>query len=357
MNARKTIDSLQAGRAAAAILVVLYHTNLILSAQKYFSVEPFGKLPRSFGNAGVSFFFVLSGFIIVHAHRYDIGTPSRLASYVRNRVTRIFPPYWAATALVYPAQVVFHASGGVLFWVSTITLLPIYANQAVLPVAWTLFYEILFYLLFMVVVADRLVGFVFIGLWASLCVAALIGVVFPSALGFVSSPLNLLFLFGGASSRIYGSGWSRYPLVLSGLGFAVFSGTAISYSYFDPHFVELEFLLFGIGSALIIMGLSIAERHGWVAIPRSLSFLGAASYSIYLVHYPALSFMAKVALKYQAARQIPSMLLFLMFSVAATLIGIAFYRIVERPLLSAVRGKLGRRKYAFDKPLVPMQDG
>ncbi len=52
-----------------------------------------------FGHAGVDFFFVLSGFIIMHAHTADIGKPERLYRYLWRRATRIYPIYWIVTLI------------------------------------------------------------------------------------------------------------------------------------------------------------------------------------------------------------------------------------------------------------------
>ena len=79
---------IQLGRAVAAILVVLYHGGRVLpqyvgpiDAAKYFT----------FGNAGVDFFFALSGFIIFYVHQQDINSPARLGHYLFRRTTRVYP--------------------------------------------------------------------------------------------------------------------------------------------------------------------------------------------------------------------------------------------------------------------------
>jgi exopolysaccharide production protein ExoZ len=87
------LNSLQACRAAAAILVVFYHTSHgIFRLEKYFGHKPFGPV-FDFGFAGVDFFFVLSGFIMIHVHAGDIGQPRMLAAYLWKRFSRIYPAY------------------------------------------------------------------------------------------------------------------------------------------------------------------------------------------------------------------------------------------------------------------------
>ena len=62
----KQLVSLQLGRAFAALAVLLYHTNATLALPKYLGRD---MLPALWGaDAGVHYFFVLSGFVIWLAH-------------------------------------------------------------------------------------------------------------------------------------------------------------------------------------------------------------------------------------------------------------------------------------------------
>ena len=45
----------------------------------------------AFGNAGVDFFFVLSGFIIYYVHHSDINQPNRVGRYLFRRFTLHLP--------------------------------------------------------------------------------------------------------------------------------------------------------------------------------------------------------------------------------------------------------------------------
>src|SRR5262245_28861117 len=96
-----TVQSLQCARAVAAIMVVLIHVGGALAMPKYLGVQPFGPI-FEFGFVAVDFFFVLSGFIIVHAHRRDISQPREFWPYLWKRLTRIYLPYWAVLVLILP---------------------------------------------------------------------------------------------------------------------------------------------------------------------------------------------------------------------------------------------------------------
>jgi peptidoglycan/LPS O-acetylase OafA/YrhL len=76
---------LQIGRGFAALFVVLFHlNNSVWGIGKYFR-DPFSQA-LGFGNAGVQFFFVLSGFIIYLVHADDIGVPEQFRRLVFKKV-------------------------------------------------------------------------------------------------------------------------------------------------------------------------------------------------------------------------------------------------------------------------------
>lgn len=263
---RQTIESLQAGRGLAALAVVVHHSGL--------AAHDFGGFDApllSYGYLGVDFFFVLSGFIILHS---TVGRGKSAMDYAASRLRRIYPPYWpvgVGIALLYVWLPGLSAGGGRAWsWLPTLTLLPVSGDTA-LVVAWTLKHEILFYALFGVAYFS---GF----LWPALIAwAAAIGV--GVILGANAVPLrtiNFEFLFGILACVATRHG-RRSPLLLAGSVLAFSLWVALGAQR------ELSFLV-GLAFALAIPPIVGAEWRGRLAVPAPLVFLGAASYSIYLVH-------------------------------------------------------------------------
>ena len=134
------LSSLQGGRGIAAVLVVLFHATVMFAAPNYWNTVILGDTFR-FGFAGVEFFFVLSGFIMMHTHRRDIGRSERLRAYLEKRAARIYPIYWIVSLAVL-------AMAGTAYpvrWADILnTPFLIGPNSvALLGVAWTLFHEVL----------------------------------------------------------------------------------------------------------------------------------------------------------------------------------------------------------------------
>jgi exopolysaccharide production protein ExoZ len=196
------LSGVQGARGVAALMVVLYHATRGLSLPQYLGHIPFGN-SFGFGHAGVDFFFVLSGFIIMHAHTADIGRPERLYRYMWRRVTRIYPIYWVVT-LIQAIRAFFSADSAIRLApshiVHSLLLLP-ETTEPLVGVGWTLRSEMVFYLVFALAILDR-------RLCKSLVVIALIlvaiGLIASRAdpwAGLLVSGFNIQFLMGIAAAR------------------------------------------------------------------------------------------------------------------------------------------------------------
>jgi len=150
MNIKKAsskIDSLQAIRAFAAIAVMLFHgTQIINERIDYLFLDNIFIA----GFSGVDVFFVLSGFIIL----YTSGSgKNNITTFLKKRFIRIYPIYWIVTALLMAAFFVSPSAeqsykGDLITILGSFALFP--QSKYIVGVAWTLTYEVIFYLVFAV---------------------------------------------------------------------------------------------------------------------------------------------------------------------------------------------------------------
>lgn len=335
MNNNK-LASIEFSRGIAALLVVLYHATGLISAKLH--IIPLHGF-FMFGASGVDFFFVLSGFIIFHVHRYDIGHPDKIAPYIRKRLIRVFPVYWVVLAVIIPIYFIVPSFGapydrGLRVILSSIFLIPLPSHRPVLAVAWTLCYEFFFYAIFVLLLFKRKSGYIFLGVWLSaIVVNVLLGERVSYPLSFVCNAYNLEFMMGLTIAIAINRVRDNWIILLVGiLGFFI-TGMMQTHGVLESN-ISLR-IMYGTASAMIILGAVPLELQGAIKLPRWAILLGASSYSIYLVHYPFLSALAKVTAHFRLS---PDLLLLLLASLSVVC-GVSFHVWVERPLLMLLRGR------------------
>lgn len=344
----KKLLGVEASRGFAALLVVTVHASKLLAAPGYRGALPFGGLFR-FGHAGVDFFFVLSGFIITYVHGVDAGRPGRFETYARKRLIRIYPTYWVALAIMIGLMVVSptpdRAERQLGNLLSSILLVP-WPTGPLLGVAWSLKHEMLFYVLFGVLVLHRRAGQFVLAGWGALTVANVAGIwasgtpLFHGLWGsLVFRIFNAEFFFGIAVAALVRRGWIPGPWTAAAIGLALFLGSGLYESFGPPRPIEWppRHLAYAAGAALMLYGLAGAELAGRLRPPRPLVTLGAASYSLYLIHVIVLMFVRQAALELRPHLALPAEAWFLIGVCSAVGAGLLFWRHIEQPVLARLQ--------------------
>jgi len=331
-------------RGLAAVAVVFYHTYIILRQPEYGGNEIFASFAKH-GLLGVNFFFILSGFIILLAHRKDVGQPEKAPRYLYRRAVRLYPAYWVFLTAYIAASGI--GLGYPDFAWEGLNLASAYflielTNPVSLPlkVAWTLFYEIKFYLIFVLLIFSRRLGIAVFALWmAAVVVAFFLGI--KDNFGLLS-PWNIYFVFGMAVYLLLDRLETRWgtPIFLAGVVMVALYAMNFNLSMGELK-SEFEYVLFWLAPAfaLLILGMVLIERHWGLRMPKSLMFLGDASYSIYLVHSAAISVLALLATNLGIVAMLNPYVLFFGLFVSASVVGIVAYLVVERPLLELLRNR------------------
>lgn len=338
-TAKHKLQGIEAARGVAASLVVVYHAARHLDLNGMGLPWAFGI--EKFGHAGVDFFFVLSGFIILFAHWGDIGSPASLPRYAERRCTRIFPLYWPVLAAYAVLAVLgsraWSPSIGEVF--ANFLLLPS-SSEPVVGVAWTLQHEMLFYALFVGLLVSRALGLVLIGAWVVWIVAISAGQLAAPELRtwqVCASVYNLQFVMGMAAAWI-SQRWraprSGAMAIAGALAFFVV-GVAESRGWIDGYADPARFL-YGVAAWLFVVGIVERERESELRVPRWLAVLGKASYSIYLVHLLVLGLAYKLFVRLGFSQLDVHLQHFLLVAVGIAG-GVAVSKWVEYPAMGLAR--------------------
>jgi peptidoglycan/LPS O-acetylase OafA/YrhL len=343
--------SIQGCRALAALLVVLHHLGRAMASDKYFG-ERLIAVPFVAGDAGVEFFFVLSGFIITWAHFGDFGRPARVSGYLRKRFARIYPVYW----IVFAALHLFAQASPTLratvphdypTLLASLALAPQdpaavgWNGSPVVAVAWSLQYEVCFYALIALFIVSRTLG-----LLASIPLMANFGACHVSACSFPRSFFanNLILLFGLGVAVAYCVKRSirmRRPLIVAAMaatGFASYGALEATVGT-DALGIDRR-IVYGLLSGLVIFGLAQSESSGELRLRnRSMSLLGDSSYALYLLHYPMISALCKLMILIGLAGGFGAAVAYPVILCACIAVSVGFHRWVEKPLLRALYGR------------------
>lgn len=323
----RTLRNLQGLRALAALGVVVFH----------FGLMPGTALPFQVGAAGVDIFFVLSGFIIAHS------STRSARNFLAHRFIRVIPAFWIATVVAALFTLQNMDLVPAIDWlVQSLFYLPHPSGRPPLIfVAWTLVYELAFYLLYWLALrfGTRHAPLVSIALLLILAIVPLPGLRGPW-------PLLLEFVMGIAAYLAierYGwlrpvPGWAGLLLAAAGLALLMTFPTVTRYNP-DDYQAFGRVLAWGVPAAFIVLGLVVAEHGGFALRNKTILLLGAASYAIYLLHPIAIGQMLQIP---PNAPPLSWALCLLAVAVTAT-IAVAFNMIIEVPLLRRLRRLLRDR--------------
>jgi exopolysaccharide production protein ExoZ len=319
---------IQCLRFVAALMVVVRHATYYTSERLSSEMAVWTN-----GGAGVDVFFIISGFVMmITAGKFERRSGG-WADFALRRLVRVVPLYWLATTvklatmLLMPA-VVLHATLDWGYVAKSYLFVPAYADDGTIAplmgVGWTLLFEMFFYAVFTLALALRVNLLAFCGGVLLLCAAGSLVKPdpFPAYMMYLD-PLVLEFLIGMAFAR-WATG-ARLNLVTC-IGLCAV-GFAIIFAFPDASFDNAG-LLRAIGPALVVLGVISIERHVR-SFPRPLVFLGAASYSLYMMH-PLIAPLGPALLRRAGlVWPIPSVLLSIALALLTALI---IFMLFEQPV-------------------------
>jgi exopolysaccharide production protein ExoZ len=332
--------TIQALRAVAALLVVLYHA-FEMWGQRIDPAAP--GVNWTNGAAGVDIFFVISGFVMVISSRRLMDKSGAWLTFLWHRVVRIVPLYWLLTTakilsvLLLPALVL-RTSLDFNFVAASYLFLPVVDSaghfRPVLPVGWTLTYEFLFYLLFAVALALRADAVrVLVPSLGLIAAAALLRTGSWPAWTILFNTIVLEFVFGVALAQWVLRGFRLPPAIAAVLvvgGFAVILAAPMG-----PE--QLRVLTWGVPAFAIVAGAVALEPLVAGALPSWLLALGDGSYSIYLGHGFVLPTLMLLIGRFVSSNLWAEGFTIMLCLVVSSIAGWILFIAVENPMLLLLR--------------------
>lgn len=340
--ATTTVRAMEGMRGFAVFLVFLVHYTTLSAPwiTPDTALWHFAGAVRVIGNSGVDIFFFLSGYLIYGSL---MGRQQAFLPFMRRRISRIYPTFcvvfaaYLALSYLYPAESRIPTSrieAGAYILQNFLLLPGLIPVRPIITVAWSLSYEMFFYLslplvLFVFRVRERSTRW---RVWFFVGVAAAITVF---SLAFGGHVRFIMFIAG----ILLHEALKRRPLALPRDWFAAVALTVGLLATIMPIFGTGSFALklIVLAAALFLTcyccftGPNEAVARGFSWTP--LRWLGNISYSYYLVH--GLALKAVFTMLHSALPPVAHEALFILLLpavFAATLVpSIALFILVERP--------------------------
>lgn len=286
---------LHALRGLAALSVVFYHSKLMPPGIETDYLGVVGQL-----GAGVTLFFLLSGFSLALSNSRRTGHPDWMSGYMIRRLARILPVWYLFVAI----HVVYHYfEFGKVYTLSEILLhvVPVFglvpgAHESLVWAGWTIGVEVLFYLVFPLFLA-MLGGS--LRAWAvATLLATVVAVAFarsapaglPPSYAYMSI-VHQLFVFLLGATLFFtaehcigtrGRRTARAVALVLGAGFTLWWTLAVlGLPWAQIGAVTLPVKAAALGC--LVFAAYVTARRG-TGPGRVLGFLGDHSYTIYLAH-------------------------------------------------------------------------
>lgn len=337
-----TLVNLQICRFLAAISVVMVHVQLE-AIKSHIGTPSNIAASQSFPwGFGVDIFFIISGFMMIHASRRYSGGVVDAVDFFKRRLFRVTPLYWIFTALTVALLMVkasTRADLALYHVVSSLFYIPLISPAGrinpVLSIGWTINYEMFFYVVFsLTLLLPTRYGRP--ALFAALLALMALGFAIGDGVGpvyFWTRPILLEFVFGCVTALAFHKGLSLHPVVAL---LCVVIGAAllfVSSAYGIAEGQAYRWWSLGIPAALIVVGITFTKQLSDAGIAKRFHQLGDASFSLYLAH----PFVVLACSMAWTKAGLHSFWAFAALSlIASTAASIVVWRVIEMPIRRAL---------------------
>lgn len=325
MSTRRDLHGLTIFRFFTAFYVFLFHCNLRYQADVYKWLQS----AISNGAIGMSFFFVLSGFVLAWASRNGIKE-----NYYRSRFARIFPAYLVMGLITAPFLLEYkitHSISYVLLFATTSqSWFPDSFNQWHFSGSWSISTEMFFYLTFpllLPLINKRPVIALSIAIFASSIIIPTSIMLTGSAMFpyYYVSPIHRLpeFVAGVAAGCIFIQGFrfTRFntSIFILAILLLLFVSSHNNIGWMKRNYITVP------ATCLIVYYLAAATIKE-NKITKPLIYLGKISYSFYLMQIPIMMYISK---HHEMLSALPVWFIWTILAVINLIMASACYHFIE----------------------------
>jgi len=310
------------------------------------------------GIAALDFFFVLSGFIIAYTSISFFGQKNGAILFLKKRFIRIYPIYWVYLLVAVIFGFIQYRDPHIFdHFLNIVLLLP--GHHFLIYTSWTLPFELVFYLLFCLLIFSRWSLFVIIPFAIISITNAVLqnfgtyGIFNDHALNDLFTCFNVEFLLGYLAYLVYDK--INKPMIY-GLIVMVCIAMVLEILYFKrADYGEIypgqRVLPFGLLAFAAVTAFAALDHKDMFRAPKFLVNLGDASYTLYLIHANIFGFAQDaIFMRYKFSEQ--TVMILMEFVVAFTIyISFVLYKYLERPLINRISKLMSVRKVIVSSTL------
>jgi peptidoglycan/LPS O-acetylase OafA/YrhL len=285
------------------------------------------------GFVGVDIFFIISGFIMAYTTFDKPRGINSAKKFLKHRLFRIYLGYWPFFITMSLILIVIHRIGSMDILGSLLLYNPD-MFQLVLPVSWSLTYELYFYLLFLITfLFTRKQLYIYIPFFMIILLVLILSSSYQTflPLNFLYSPFLLEFFMGVLlyMFRLY---FMRIWVLILAIIFLI-----VAFSYGVEHESKnglIRILTFGISAFSLVLIALILEHKNFYKEKSFLESLGNASYTLYLSHLIFLELFYLTGLRntFTSTDIYPPLIGYLFIIAMAIIFSLLYYRFIEKPM-------------------------
>ena len=332
-NQSYTLNNIQALRALAAIMVILHHALPHYEAMGGNLV--FIHFISEWGFVGVDIFFIISGFIMAYTTFHKERNIASAKTFFKHRLYRIYLGYWPFFFAMLSILLVIHSPRlETINIIDSFMLSNIDMFQLVLPVSWSLSYELYFYFLFLFTFLFSIKKlYIIIPLFIIFILSLVLYSFFNPTLSnhFIYSHFLLEF-FAGVLLYMYKEYLMKTWILLFSL-LCVIIALYYGISYENKNGF-LRVLTFGSAAFFIVLSALILEEKKFYRAKGLFVLLGNASYTLYLSHLVIIELFYLTGLRDLFTHQhiLSPIIGLLLLIILCIIFSILYYQKIEKPI-------------------------